>query len=208
MASLFGDNQGSFRGELDEATRALEEFSRAARQAARGRGTQSRGAGGGGAGSGGAAGGRRFGAMARGALAGGLLAAGAFAIRTARTASLRGDTFQQQAQADIARLGSRFDPRLQNRIEPIDRAADRVASITENIARFGGQVSDEQRQRMFDVFNKQEGRVQAERNAIARLANAGVAQAGRGTPGVAEAQKAIELLQQIQDALANLVRNG
>ena len=136
-----------------------------------------------------------------GAVAGGLVAAGVFAARSALAARRNGSEFGPQATADLARAASAIDPRIANRVEPVDRAVDRVGAITEQIARFGGTVTDEQRQRLFDVFSPQERRAQSERQALARLANQGVAQASGGEAALSEVKA---LLQRIANAVEKL----
>lgn len=188
---FFQESEGSFPEQIARATRELEAFNRALAVANR---SNNRGASGGGGGAGPAAP-QRGGGFARNALRGGLVAAGAFALRTGRNATLNQAEFGQQGVADVARAASIIDPRLQNKIEPIDRAADRVASITENIARFGGQVTDEQRERLFGLFNRQESDVQRERQAIARLANNGIATASGGSAAAAKIERLLEKLE-------------
>lgn len=196
MASIFGGDRGvdALTGALDRAAREVDAFTSATEKAKRATSEKA---------SGDALRARneRVGSVARGALRGGLLAAGAFALRTARSSALNDDSFGNQAGADLARAASTIDPRLRNAIEPVDRAADRVASITTDIARFGGQVSREQRQRLFDVFSRQESAAQAEQQAIARLANNGVANAAAGSQSLQEVKELVRLGTQILDAI-------
>jgi hypothetical protein len=65
--------------------------------------------------------------------------------------------------------------------DPLNATAGRVAGITSAIARAGGQVSEEQRQQLFDFFGGQERRADAERRAVSRSAAGNVGAFIEGT---------------------------
>lgn len=65
--------------------------------------------------------------------------------------------------------------------EILDRTESRVLAITEGIARAGGPVGDDTRERLTRIFGEQERRVQTEREKVRDEVNSEVDVAGEGT---------------------------
>lgn len=74
--------------------------------------------------------------------------------------------FQTGVTAGVAGAVSSFTGIGAGGISTNERTFQRVAAITENIARFGGEVSPELRTSLTQTFREQEDRVQRERDTI------------------------------------------